>query len=385
MVLGEGQAHRGTQTTLQKSAPAGTQLAGVVAGTTGFGTTSGFGYLLEMKDGGTRHAILALRGTRPELGAPDIVTDIRGALVGFAGYGPVHKGFKRTYESVLANLAALESRLMEAHVVHCVGHSLGGAVATLFAAHYRARGKTVKLYTFGSPRVGAFGTHLAMQEKIGRDHVYRVAHDLDPISLVGPFPYMHLNAAPSHGRFMTIPSPETRISLDNHDMANYIKSVGEGSWNYVHNLSKKLDHEDAYLARKLLGVGADSSWVQRASAKVLGLLFKLIGYYLRMVSTKIVLSLTAVDLMAEMLVTGMARATALSAEILQLLRHCATWAGIQLQAGADIGITVIAAILRAMVASLRQAAIQALISIARNIQPTVLLTGAALLTGAVAL
>ncbi len=388
LVLGPGQVHRGVNSTLQGTGLQGARFGGVVSGTTGLGTSSGFGYVMHLESAGRRHAILAMRGTRPEMsGVPDILTDIRGAIEPFGGYGLVHKGFKHTFDSVLANLRAHDLAIKSAHVVHCVGHSLGGGVATLLAGHYRAQGKTVKLYTFGSPRVGAMGAHLALQKEIGQDNIYRVAHDLDPITLLGPFPYVHLNPSLMDSNFMTIPSfVSDRVTLENHDMANYINSIGDSSWRNLHSRGRQLDHEDALLARWLLGSGADSSWIKRQSAKVLGLLFRLIGYYLRREPVKVMLSLNALDLLAEMLVTGAARAAALSAEIVGLLRHCATWAGIQLREGADIGVTVIAAILRAMLRSVGDAAMQAINTITRNLQPLpLLLTGAALLTSAVAL
>ena len=76
-------------------------------------------------------------------------TDLRGAMTPFGDFGPVHKGFKRTFDSILPQLDKESDRVItNADVVHCVGHSLGGAVATLVAAHYRQRGKKDK------PRTG---------------------------------------------------------------------------------------------------------------------------------------------------------------------------------------------------------------------------------------
>jgi triacylglycerol lipase len=173
-VLGSGNAGGSAQpnTSLKGTGMGAANLEQVFAGTTGLGTSSGFGYVLQCKKGSNRHAVIATRGTRPELGAADIITDMRAGMIGFGDYGPVHKGFKRTFDSVIINIAKDHKAIMDADVVHCVGHSLGGGVATLMAAHYASMGKAVKLYTFGCPRVGAFQTFSALQSKIGKNHIY---------------------------------------------------------------------------------------------------------------------------------------------------------------------------------------------------------------------
>ncbi|KAK6024041.1 triacylglycerol lipase, partial [Ostertagia ostertagi] len=168
---------------LQGTALRGADLGKIFSGTTGINTQSGFGYLLQFKQGTRRHIVVATRGTRPELGAPDLLTDARGAMTGFGDFGPVHKGFRRTFDTCMTSIGTDERLIMDADVVHCVGHSLGGAVATLIAAHFAALKKDVKLYTFGSPRVGAFGTFSAFHRAIKQENIFRVAHDLDPISL----------------------------------------------------------------------------------------------------------------------------------------------------------------------------------------------------------
>lgn len=361
-VLGAGDAGRADPTkhnpTLKGTALGGAKLGPVFEGTTGFGTQSGFGYLLRYNEGPRRHAIIATRGTRPELGAPDLLTDARASMTGFGGYGLVHRGFKTTYDSVQANLGRDGDRLaMDADVVHCVGHSLGGAVATLVAAHYAQRGKAVKLYTFGSPRVGALGAYAAMQQAMGQDNIFRVAHDLDPISLVGPFPYIHLNPTPSHPNFMTVPSPTGSLfSTANHDMMQYITSVGGADmwWSDAHALSAQVDHDNAVLARWLLHEDNNPGWVQYASARTLGLLFKLFSHALKGLSTSLILGLTATDLIAELLVTGLYRTGMLVGRVFTLLRHAAAWAGITIKAGADFTASILRAILGVMLARLKQ-------------------------------
>jgi len=386
-VLGSGNtgsnqpAGGGPNPTLRGTGLASSKLGSIHTATTGFGTASGFGYTLTYRNQGRTHLIIAMRGTRPELaGNPDLLTDARGALIPFSGYGVVHKGFKRTFDSALPGLERDNSLVAKADVVHCVGHSLGGAVATLIAAHYANSGKTVKLYTFGSPRVGAMGAHVALERRIGKENIYRVAHDLDPISLIGPFPYVHVNGTAKDSNNMTLPSPTgSLLSTMNHDMALYIDSVGgaDMTWGNVRGFATRVDHDNCVLARWLLHEDNNPGWVQYASAKTLTILFKLFAHVLKTISTSLILGLTAVDLLAEILLKGLYKAKQLGEQIMTLLGHAATWAGIKMASGANFSAQIISLILSKMLATLRQLALVALASPARGLVPLPLIIGGA--------
>lgn len=372
-VLGAGNAgsSKAQNTSLKGSDLGRSNLERVFSGTTGMGTSSGFGYVLQCKKGDLRHAVIATRGTRPELGAPDLLTDARAGMNGFGDYGPVHKGFKTTFDSILANLVRENKAIMDADVIHCVGHSLGGAVATLLAAHYAGIGKSVKLYTFGSPRVGAFMTYTSMHKRIGKDNIFRTAHDLDPVSLIGPFPYIHVNPSPGDANNFTLPSPTGSLfSTANHDMERYIDSVARNSavatWAQARGYASQVDHDNCVLAKWLLHEDNNPGWVQFASAKTLGILFKLFAHVLRATSTSIILGLTAVDLLAEMLHNGMCKAAAFSEQVFILLRHAATWAGITVAAGAAFTVQIIGRILVVMLARLKAMAAHAINTAGQN-------------------
>ncbi len=379
-VLGAGDAGKvdpeKPNPSLAGTALGGAKVGQIFKGNTGF-ASSGFGYVLQLKQGDRRHAVIAMRGTRPEMPyKPDLLTDLRGAMTGFGDYGLVHKGFKRTFDSILPQLSASERVIMDADVVHCVGHSLGGAVATLVAAHYRQRGQMVKLYTFGSPRVGAFGAYTALHGAIGKAHMLRVAHDLDPISLIGPFPYIHVNPSPADDNNMTIPSPTGQLfSTANHDMNRYIRSVGgiNATWDAARGLAGRVDHDNAVLARWLLHEDNDPGWVQYASAKTLSLLFKLFAHVLRTASTALIVGLSALDLLVELLLTGLHKMVALGAQVYTMLRHAATWAGITVKAGAEFTAQILRRIVAAMLSRLQQIATLSLAAVTSELLPLPLL------------
>ncbi len=366
----------------------GARLQQVFEATTGFNTRSGFGYVLQYAQGGRRHAIVAVRGTRPEMaGKPDLVTDARGTLTGFGDFGPVHKGFKKTFDSCMPEIARNEAAIMEADVVHCVGHSLGGAVATLVAGHYASRGKLAKLYTFGSPRVGYRATHQSFERKLGIENMFRVSHDLDPITMVGPFPFIHVNPRSTDEKNYTCLSPmNTGVSLVNHDMNNYLQTLaGAANWQAVRGIANLCSHSNAAQARVLLADG-NSGWLQALSDKTLALLFKLFNFVLGEVCEGVILGLTAIDLLTEMLLKGVKMMSGVVGhQIDSLLRKAAQWATIPMANDAGFTAAIIKAILDAMMSRVRMASIQALMMIEKGLHPIpLLLTGGAVLAAAYA-
>jgi triacylglycerol lipase len=349
--------------------------------TTGLSVESGFGYTMRYKSGDQSHLVIAIRGTRPEMaGKPDVLTDLRAAMTPFGSFGNVHKGFKNTLESMRSSLEATKKSIGNSELIHCVGHSLGGGVATLIAAELASRKQPVKLYTFGSPRVGAYSAHSAIEEAIGARNIYRVAHDLDPIALIAPYPYIHVNPSPSDDNNMTLPSPSGSINLlENHDMALYMASMKdrETKWAYVRTLKGQVDFNNALLAKWLLHPDNKPGWVQVASAKTLNLLFRLFEDALRDKSESVMRKLTAIDLLCEMLVNGLYKAKQLGDQVMQLLGYAAQWAGMKLAKGAEFTAEIIRVILAKMLAAIRAYATIALQRATRNLVPIALGTAAA--------
>lgn len=111
-----------------------------------------------------RFAIVAFRGSEisrkrettdlNEMVA-DLKTDMDIRLTDWEQGGKVHRGFREALDKVWPDLLPHIRKIQEKGCkIWVTGHSLGGALATLFAGRY---GNVQGVYTFGSPRVGNEG------------------------------------------------------------------------------------------------------------------------------------------------------------------------------------------------------------------------------------
>lgn len=99
----------------------------------------------------------------------------------------VHSGFNAAWNQVknsVYTFIANASSTYPDRTLIITGHSLGGAVATIAAAHLRAQGYPCDLYTFGSPRVGNEGFVNFVGSQEGNE--FRVTHYDDPVPRLPP-------------------------------------------------------------------------------------------------------------------------------------------------------------------------------------------------------
>lgn len=165
-------------------------------------------------------AILAIKGTASLM---DALTDLNAGIKSSKTGGKVHQGFQDTFNDLADKIPSFSPNI---HTIHCVGHSLGGALATLTAdwiKSYSAR--TVKLYTFGSPRVGLEFFANKARNRLGSENIYRVYHKTDPVPMVPTWPFVHV---PSSGKGdYLLPASAQLKFWQPHLMANYKISVKE--------------------------------------------------------------------------------------------------------------------------------------------------------------
>ncbi|MCO1332925.1 lipase family protein [Microbulbifer sp. OS29] len=202
---------------------------------------TGFGIVATGRGEFKHDALILLRGTDNNF---DWATD---ATVGFSSSETgrfVHTGFNKCFDTILPELKERVLSLgQNIRTIHCVGHSLGGALATLTSEWLKKAGISptddVKLYTFGSPRVGALSfVKLMTSELDNGKNIYRVFHKTDVVPMVPMWPFYHL---PYGEKAYCLNSPGNSPSGEYHKMGRYIESVNKASsWDTMYELEPEI-------------------------------------------------------------------------------------------------------------------------------------------------
>lgn len=293
-----------------------------------FHKTSGFAIVGHGRGRYQNDTVVAVRGSKH---GQDWLTNFHvGYAIGHNG-GTVHSGFNRTFESMRPQFQqVLGNRFREAGrgTVHCVGHSLGGALATLTAdwihSHFR---KPVKLYTFGAPRVGL---QSAAQNTTGAlTGIYRCTHGADPVPKVPVWPFIHSPTNRAEYRL----DGDTGIKPDAHSMSaesvpGYRNTANQQEWSALQTASEgflsntvRLKYENRHQAR------FSGEWADRLSAALITLL-KDAGYYTFVVTqASIGTSLTFYDMLARTLEKISAASARFAGQTRGLLGHMLVFAG----------------------------------------------------------
>ena len=279
---------------------------------------SGFGYIAEGIGQRKGEVLIATRGT-------DILIDWwTNASVGLEP-GPggelVHAGFHQTWKSFATDIRQF-LRGRNPTAIHCVGHSLGGALATLSADYLSSVGAgKLTLYTFGSPRVGTSAFAQGLDDRIGRQNVYRTFHCADPVPMIPLFPFFHVSAA--SGGYQLGNGARGLISFNAHKMReSYVPGVSGQSWSALRQRDLSNDHK-MNVQLWLEQVSAGSSGLVMGSTWVLAMICKALSWLLDKaallvcsgISVGMTASLTALDYLALMLARGAKVSVELSAQL----------------------------------------------------------------------
>jgi len=203
-----------------------------------FRSESGFGVIGSGSGKRQGEAIIVTRGT--QTGA-DWFSNAMVSATMSSNKELVHKGFNNIFKSFKNDLA-IQLNKMNPSRVHCVGHSLGGALATLIAEWVDSRGYgSPHVYTFGCPRVGFHGFSEGLTHSLGSDRINRAYHKTDIVPMIPVWPYVH---SPLPGLACFINSPGDHPGAEYHNMRHYIDSVrGHKNWDSLRKPQPKTNFD----------------------------------------------------------------------------------------------------------------------------------------------
>jgi triacylglycerol lipase len=235
---------------------------------------------------------------------------------------PVHDGFNLTFKTMEPNLKEFMGSIISKNItqVHCIGHSLGGALATICADWVRSTyGIKPYLYTFGSPRVGFMGFADYCTKRVGQERIFRAYHKTDVVPCVPIWPFIH---TPNAGTDYYLPSPGIMPGAEYHGMDRYVDSVSGKDWLTLSalNVDQKTERGILHWLRSISPIGLTITameWLNEALVYVLKKCFRA-GAWL--ISGAMGTGFTLMDQMAYVLNKGIDISENVSSLVLHLIR-----------------------------------------------------------------
>lgn len=203
-------------------------------GPAGIKISSAFGFVLVGKGALKGHAVILFRGT---VSAADWLTNLNCTTSTTEAGLSVHDGFRQAFESMKGRISTFlntVNRKSSIKSIHCIGHSLGGALATLCASWIKnGQNKSTYLYTFGSPKVGLEAFAKDLTTRMSSDRIFRVYHKTDPVPVVPTWPYVHV---PNSGTDYLLYSAGGFFTAKYHFMEHYCETIDGKNWGAMKGL-----------------------------------------------------------------------------------------------------------------------------------------------------
>ncbi|OBT07018.1 lipase [Shewanella sp. UCD-FRSSP16_17] len=215
--------------------------------------------------------VIAVRGTN-FASLNDLSTDARASTSSTERGALVHAGFNSVFESMKTELSEYINLVPANATLHCVGHSLGGAIATLIADWAKQRLLNVKLYSIGAPKVGFADFALKNTNSLGQENIFRCTKGCDPVPMVPVWPFVH---APYNGYEYRVDNSGF-VNPIKHKVKYYMQDMENTDWNTYQRKVSFNSHKRVTLdARLSHQVSRDLFWMNRLSEALLTLLRQL--------------------------------------------------------------------------------------------------------------
>lgn len=299
----------------------GTQFMKAEVGSRLINTRDGFGVCAAGGKGYENDLFIIFRGSTSANHNADWVSNAR-IGVEFSKNGlPVHIGFNNIFTSMLPKIREFLRSTKNIHTIHCIGHSLGGAVATLTADWLSSNSPAkVSLYTFGAPKPGLYLFAKNLTNKLGKKNIHRAYHATDPVPMIPLFPFVQ-PAIPGFGH--CIPSSEGILSVAAHDMGKYVLSVKSASWAELERRAPPYSLDTAvesWLKSKIpVNAGSPKIW-QWINAALIYVLKKIVGVAALALQTGFMGTVSLADTIAWTLRKGIDLSKAVGQWVLYLMR-----------------------------------------------------------------
>jgi hypothetical protein len=325
-----------------------------------FKPLTGFGFVAAGVGPFAGDMLIATRGTDT---AADWLTDGNIGVQFGPGGRLVHAGFNETWKSFAPTLREFLRGRNPARI-HCVGHSLGGALAFLNADFITAnRIADVRLYTFGAPRAGSDGFARQLTDRVKKENIYRVSNPVDPVPMIPIFPFFHL---PFNSEGLQINRTSNMpISFAGHKMAvSYVPGVAGKAWGDL-RVDVPDDREvKGWLDNSSAGYGG----MKMGSAKLLDMIGRALAYLVRLagklavgtVGMGFAAGMTIVDQVAWLLTKAAQLSAEMSSGLLMLVGMIFKFLGRTVVQGTQITTAFLRWVLDLLFSSLRAAAHRAL-------------------------
>jgi len=285
-----------------------------------------FGFTLLGQGSYSGQAFIIFRGTQY---LADWLTNLNIGCSRSSFSQSVHDGFNIAFKSMERQIADFMDTVKNSgvHSIHCVGHSLGGALATLCGEWIKAKyGMKPYIYTFGSPRVGMSGFATTCTREVGKERIFRVYHKTDVVPCIPIWPYIH---TPNKGTQYYLPSPGILPGAEYHGMNHYVASVQDKSWQTLSALKpeQKSDFSIAAWLKEEGPVGVTIKAVEWLDAAIQFVIRKCIGAAEWIVSKAMGTSATIMDRLAFILSDGVTLEENISAWVVRLIRKILSFLG----------------------------------------------------------
>ena len=299
-------------------------------GVTGRSLTANFGFTAMGKGSDQGNCVVAIRGTNFS-SLDDWLTNGRMAGARSSSGYPVHAGFNSLAKTLLPQVrSAIQGKNISN--LHLLGHSLGGAAATLLADALKDVAN-VYLYTFGAPRAGTMDHARYLTSELGAQNIFRVYHDTDLVPMVPVFPYSHMPTG--HNGYM-MQGSGTIVSIAAHSIDLY-KTSCRANWSGMKTMPHRrfsLDTVDDLLAEAgQIPGGFLQAAIMRLITKVLGLMLAGAG---GIIGTGLFVTATVMDQLAMAIMRGVQIGAFMIDTVEALVRQIMRFLGITFTSGVKI-------------------------------------------------